>query len=573
MKRLTILTILFALLCTNAFSQGKQFLYIEFTPTDATLEINGEIQQTEDGTFQKLLPFGVYEYKIYKKGFLAIDDNIVIDDISQTYRLQHNLKEHVAEVSLITENDADIYINGELCGSGSWTGKLNIGEEYIFESKKENHTTGIFKKIITQGDEYKTFTIPNPTPICGSLIVSCSPAKANLYVDDKLIGPTPQYIHQLIIGEHNIRIEFDQYYSTGEKITYTETLDIKENEEREVYVSMKHCGALSIESTSPIHKVRIDGKYIENTSGKYILPTGEHEFKVEFDKYYSTGEKIAYKQTIDIKENEKTEVFVSMEKLYGALSIESTSPIHIVCIDGKYIENTSGKYILPTGEHEFKVEFDKYYSTGEKIAYKQTIDIKENEETEVFVSMEELYGTLIIKSTASNPGIYANKKYLGNRSGKYILPTGEHEIAIIDNGQIKRQTINIEAGENHSFVLDFDKTSQIDHTEEEAIPFQLVEEKPSFQGGDANQFSKWVNQRLVYPEIAKENGVQGKVTLQFTVAKDGSVTNVTILRSVDPSLDKEAVRVVSSSPRWFPGFQRDRAVPVTYTFPVMFQLR
>ncbi len=109
--------------------------------------------------------------------------------------------------------------------------------------------------------------------------------------------------------------------------------------------------------------------------------------------------------------------------------------------------------------------------------------------------------------------------------------------------------------------------------EEEAIPFQLVEEKPSFQGGDANQFSKWVNQRLVYPEIAKENGVQGRVTLQFTVEKDGTVTKVRVLRGVDPSLDKEAVRVVSSSPKWKPGKQRDRAVPVTYTFPVIFQLR
>ena len=109
--------------------------------------------------------------------------------------------------------------------------------------------------------------------------------------------------------------------------------------------------------------------------------------------------------------------------------------------------------------------------------------------------------------------------------------------------------------------------------EEEAIPFQLVEEKPSFQGGDANQFSKWVNQRLEYPEIAKENGVQGRVTLQFTVEKDGTVTKVKVLRGVDPSLDKEAVRVVSSSPKWSPGKQRDRAVPVTYTFPVIFQLR
>lgn len=109
--------------------------------------------------------------------------------------------------------------------------------------------------------------------------------------------------------------------------------------------------------------------------------------------------------------------------------------------------------------------------------------------------------------------------------------------------------------------------------EEEAIPFALVEQKPMFQGGDANAFSKWVNTHLSYPELAKENGIQGRVTLQFTVNTDGSVSGVKVLRGVDPSLDKEAVRVVSQSPKWTPGKQRDRPVKVTYTFPVIFQLK
>lgn len=121
-------------------------------------------------------------------------------------------------------------------------------------------------------------------------------------------------------------------------------------------------------------------------------------------------------------------------------------------------------------------------------------------------------------------------------------------------------------------IMDYVEVQE-EEVEEEAIPFQLVEEKPKFQGGDANDFSKWVNQRLVYPEIAKENGVQGRVMLQFTVAPDGSVTNVKVVRGVDSALDKEAVRVVSSSPKWTPGRQRDRAVKVVYTFPVIFQLR
>lgn len=122
-------------------------------------------------------------------------------------------------------------------------------------------------------------------------------------------------------------------------------------------------------------------------------------------------------------------------------------------------------------------------------------------------------------------------------------------------------------------IMDYVEDVREEVIEEEAIPFQLVEEKPSFNGGDANEFSKWVNQRLVYPELAKENGVQGRVTLQFTVNADGSVSNVKVLRGVDSTLDKEAVRVVSSSPKWKPGKQRDRAVKVTYTFPVIFQLR
>ena len=122
-------------------------------------------------------------------------------------------------------------------------------------------------------------------------------------------------------------------------------------------------------------------------------------------------------------------------------------------------------------------------------------------------------------------------------------------------------------------IQDYVENVQEEVIEEEAIPFQLVEKKPTFQGGDANTFSKWVNSKLVYPEIAKENGVQGRVTLQFTVNADGTVSNVKVLRGVDSSLDKEAVRVVSSSPKWEPGKQRDRAVKVTYTFPVIFQLR
>lgn len=155
------------------------------------------------------------------------------------------------------------------------------------------------------------------------------------------------------------------------------------------------------------------------------------------------------------------------------------------------------------------------------------------------------------------------------------IPILSDQIDIVeDDIEIEDNFMSLEDDANMGVeIMDYVEEVEEEVVEEEAIPFQLVEEKPSFNGGDANEFTKWVNSRLVYPEIAKENGVQGRVTLQFTVNADGSVSNVKVLRGVDSSLDKEAVRVVSSSPKWKPGKQRDRAVKVTYTFPVIFQLR
>ena len=149
------------------------------------------------------------------------------------------------------------------------------------------------------------------------------------------------------------------------------------------------------------------------------------------------------------------------------------------------------------------------------------------------------------------------------------------QIDIVDDDiKVEDNIINLEDNDNLGVeIMDYVEDVAEEEVEEEAIPFQIVEVKPTFQGGDANTFSKWVANNLVYPEIAKENGVSGRVMLQFTVNPNGKISDVKVLRGVDASLDKEAVRVVSSSPKWEPGRQRDRAVKVTYTFPVIFQLR
>ena len=109
--------------------------------------------------------------------------------------------------------------------------------------------------------------------------------------------------------------------------------------------------------------------------------------------------------------------------------------------------------------------------------------------------------------------------------------------------------------------------------EDEQVVFMVVENMPEFPGGNAALF-KYLSDNVKYPVIAQENGIQGRVICQFVVNKDGSIVDVEVVRSGgDASLDKEAVRVIKSMPKWTPGKQRGKPVRVKYTVPVNFKLQ
>ena len=106
----------------------------------------------------------------------------------------------------------------------------------------------------------------------------------------------------------------------------------------------------------------------------------------------------------------------------------------------------------------------------------------------------------------------------------------------------------------------------------EAVSYDQVEVKPTFSGGDANTFAQWVYSQIQYPEQAIADGVSGRVMVQFTVGADGTVSQVNVLKGVREDLDAEAVRVISASPQWEPGTQDGKAVPVSFTCPIVFKL-
>jgi len=113
----------------------------------------------------------------------------------------------------------------------------------------------------------------------------------------------------------------------------------------------------------------------------------------------------------------------------------------------------------------------------------------------------------------------------------------------------------------------------VEEEEPEDVVFKIVESMPEFPGGAQAMF-KYLSENVKYPVIAQENGIQGRVICQFTVNKDGSIVDIVVVRSAgDESLNKEAIRVIKSMPKWKPGKQRGKPVRVNYTLPVNFKLQ
>ena len=126
---------------------------------------------------------------------------------------------------------------------------------------------------------------------------------------------------------------------------------------------------------------------------------------------------------------------------------------------------------------------------------------------------------------------------------------------------------------------EFDENAEIEQivaVEEEEVeddqPFLRAETMPSFQGGDLNTFRKWVQDNVRFPQIALENGIQGRVTLSFVIEKDGRLTNIQVLQNTRPFASEEAIRVLNNRQKWSPGKQRNQTVRVKYTLPVDFRV-
>ena len=550
-------------------------------------------------------------FETYDTTFDITENNVTI--------LTPTLVRSAVSMSLrASSSNSDIYIDDEYKAKGRWNGTFTIGQTYKFEAKKPGMASEPQFYTITNEDHSRTYYLPEPRPLFGSILVSSNIPNSDIcvYLDDK--GPyQTSDLGKIAVGEHKIYVVANKdnpynYYKSEVKI-----VTVHADQETTVTFDIPLV-PMSIVSNIPYTEIRVDNDII-NSENPYVK-LGEHRVTIIYQEGFFNERHFAT-ETINIEEGANNEVVFNID--HGSLIITSNSSTYNIPV---FCENREFFYedkrmtpiyipVIKPGKYTFIGFFDDMT----KLSHFQTktVEISQGEIAEL--DFHKGYGSLKITSDPDSARVSVPRVRYG---GSGLTPfehseimIGEYNVEVIyPNGQYSQKRITISENEltEYKFIAseddplyaaisldnieeeiedipiviediiinteddeDFEITI-MDYQEkvvEEAIPFQLVEEKPSFQGGDANKFSKWVNQRLVYPEITWKNGVQGRVTLQFTVEKDGSITNVKVLRGVDPALDKEAIRVVSSSPKWTPGKQRERAVPVTYTFPVIFQLR
>lgn len=170
---------------------------------------------------------------------------------------------------------------------------------------------------------------------------------------------------------------------------------------------------------------------------------------------------------------------------------------------------------------------------------------------------------------------------------KFTAPVIKKDAEVRDEDEIKSQDELIQTkvaisiadvkGNDETHGKDIADLKQIvvqatESTVEKEQVFDMVEQMPTFPGGQA-ELMKFISTNLKYPVTAAESGVQGRVTCQFVVGADGAVRDVQVVKTLDPYCDKEAVRVIKSMPRWIPGKQNGKPVPVKYTVPIVFKLK
>lgn len=410
-----------------------------------------------------------------------------------------------------------------------------------------------------------------------SVIVNSNVAGADVYIDGIFKGQTSNNfdltVEDVMIGQHTLTLEYGS-------LKYEQAIEVNKGsisfrQNVNTQASKPQFVVFAVEPKNAV--VMIEGKLYTPEQGTVtaVLESGTYNYTVSVVGYHPQS------GTFTVS-GQKVEKVISLKA--DSAYITLTAPDNAeIWVNGVKKGIGSWKGSLNSGAYIFEARKEGHRAGS----LSQTVDSKAGTQSYALPAPQPITGAIDIISTPAMAEIIIDGKAVGRTpiSLSDIL-IGSHNITLSKSGYNSySQTITIVEGQ--SVTLNATLTEQSKQTQtvpaskpqattsvkDSSPTFTATEQMPQFMGGDLRSFQIWVSQRLVYPPIAQENGIQGRVIVQFIIEKDGSLSNIKVLSSPDSSLSKEAVRVVSSSPKWTPGRQNGEAVRVQYRIPVGFRLQ
>lgn len=378
--------------------QTTQFLVFKVDPPTASVYLDGRIQSLKsDGSVSVLVEFGKHDYRVEAAGFITQAGTVEVGREKVTKEIVLNSSQGVLSLFVDKEN-ADIWLNGELMGKGSWSGRVDPGK-YVAEARLEHHRTRSVTFDVEEQEE-KRVTLPLPEPMYGFIQFDTDPVETTIYLDGKEVGVTPYIINDVLEGQHAVRFEKKGYRS------YQTTVVVEEGKRSEVSASLNDFFTAIIKSNPSGSSVKIDGKNVGVTPVEKEMSSGNYHIVVHKSGFKTFDDKVRLDATDSTLFVRLPRQYYSNTGLYLSGMIDVMTPVGFGMdksfAAGCYIKGVNLEIVYNSGFSNYEVVV--YYVGGNGNAYTKTVLYNVNKQ----ITAKAGYGILVGHRIRLTPQIGAN---------------------------------------------------------------------------------------------------------------------------------------------------------------------
>lgn len=397
------------------------------------------------------------------------------------------------------------------------------------------------------------------------LIIESQTPDAKIYINDEYVGRNRVSKFLPISQEHSYRIESALYHTKSGKVK------LNESEKTILNIDLEPAfGYLKINTTPENDaEIEINGELQEDKTPLTSKKLKSGTYTVQAFKSMFESQPISVK----VEDGKTTEININLVSNSSIVEITCQDKDAEIYIDGTRRGEGEFKGQLKEGMHRLEVK------KANHLTFSKSFTITKSQNfTEHIAKLEAIYGKLNLNSTPDDANIYIDGEHIGKTPMIITqILIGNHNIKLQKQGYKNFESeITIEENKiaDYNFVLKEigSETENNVEIKDEDLIFKIVEEKPIFPGGQA-EMMKYISKNLIYPQIAKEIGIQGRVIVSFVIEKDGSLTNIKVAKDIGGNCGEEAVRIIKSMPKWTPGKNKGKVVRTQISIPIIFSLR